>query len=46
MKVTIQLDDCDLETLFEWLAEYPELLEKFNEQYRLRYASPTKDEKD
>lgn len=44
MKVTIELNECDIEELLEVLSNYPELLTKLSEQYRVRYSNPaTKD---
>lgn len=44
MKVTIELNECDIEELLEILSDYPDLITKLSEQYRVRYSNPaTKD---
>lgn len=44
MKVTIELNECDIEELLEILSDYPDLITKLSEQYRIRYSNPaTKD---
>lgn len=44
MKVTIELNECDIEELLEILSDYPDLIIKLNEQYRVRHSNPaTKD---
>jgi hypothetical protein len=44
VKVTIELNECDIEELLEVLSNYPDLIIKLNEQYRVRYSNPaTKD---
>lgn len=44
MKVTIELNECDIEELLEILSDYPDLIIKLSEQYRVRYSNPaTKD---
>lgn len=42
MKITIQLDEQDIEEILILLEEYPELLQKLSESYRFRYSSPSK----
>jgi hypothetical protein len=44
VKVTIELNECDIEELLEVLSNYPDLITKLSEQYRVRYSNPaTKD---
>jgi hypothetical protein len=44
VKVTIELNECDIEELLEILSDYPDLITKLSEQYRVRYSNPaTKD---
>lgn len=42
MKITIQLDEQDIEELLILLEEYPEFLQKISESYRLRYSRSSK----
>ena len=46
MKVTIELNECDIEELLEVLSNYPELLTKLSEQFRVRYSNPSTKDKD
>jgi len=43
MKITIELNESDLEELLEILKDHPELIDLLSEQRRYRYSSLTKE---
>lgn len=46
MKVTIELNENDIEELLKVLSDYPDLMIKLSEQYRVRYSNLATEDKD
>lgn len=46
MKVTIELDENDIEELLKVLSDYPDLMIKLSEQYRVRYSNLAREDTD
>lgn len=46
MKVTIELNENDIEELLKVLSDYPDLMTTFSEQYRDRYSNQATEDTD
>ena len=46
MKIVIELNEDDAQEILAWLSEYPELIQRFSESFRVRYSNPAKADKD
>ena len=46
MKVTIELNENDIEELLKVLSDYPDLMTTLSEQYRVRYSNLATEDKD